>query len=120
MLTILSSVPNSRFGPLPFFQADKVVHFLLFAIGAVLLTSALRFTSGLRDLRLGIFTLVIMIGVGVVDEIHQLYTPGRSGGDLGDLTADALGSALGIFLILLVYGKRLSSRLGASRPDRAA
>jgi len=32
---------------------------------------------------------------GVSDEFHQTFTPNRSGNDLGDLTADFIGSFIG-------------------------
>lgn len=119
-LIVLSSMPGSRFGPSPFFEADKVLHFLLFAVGAGSLMAALCQTTGKSSFRRGLACWILMIGVGIADEIHQLYTPGRSGGDLGDLTADAAGAAFGICLILFLYGKRLPTRLGTPGPDRAA
>jgi len=36
----------------------------------------------------------------VLDELHQLYTPDRSGGDPADWTADCAGGALGALVIV--------------------
>lgn len=33
--------------------------------------------------------------VGIIDEYHQTFTPGRTGNDLGDWIADILGSIAG-------------------------
>lgn len=120
-LTVLSSLPGSDFGPLPFFEADKVVHFLLFAAGAVPLMFALLQTFRQPRWRLAIFAWGIMLFIAVGDEVHQRFTPGRSGTDLGDMTADALGAAFGITCTLLIYGWRpFKTHLPAPGRDRAA
>lgn len=119
-LIILSSMPGSRFGPSPFLEADKVVHFLLFAVGAGLFMAAVCRTVGAGSWLRAFFAWLFMVAIGIGDEIHQLYTPGRSGGDWGDLTADAAGAAFGICLILLLHGKRSPARLGTPSPDRPA
>lgn len=119
-LIILSSLPGSSFGPSPFFEADKAVHFLLFAVGAAFLMAAICQSTNRVSRWRAFFCWLFMIAVGIGDEIHQLYTPGRSGGDGADLAADAAGAAFGICLILFLYGKRFPARLGASGADRAA
>jgi len=35
------------------------------------------------------------LAYGIVDEFHQSFVPGRMGNDVGDISADLLGSALG-------------------------
>ncbi|HXU71069.1 MAG TPA: VanZ family protein [Polyangia bacterium] len=67
---------------------DKIIHASIYAILAFLVARAL----GARR-----WWLAILIGTlyGVSDEFHQTFTPGRSGNDLGDLTADFIGSAIG-------------------------
>jgi VanZ family protein len=120
-ITILSSLPGQTFGPMPFFDADKVVHMALFALGGA------AFLAGLRSiLRGGVSQLAgIALGcmavIGAADEIHQLWTPGRSGGDVGDWTADVIGAALGIACVSFLYARRTSkSHLAAPGADRAA
>lgn len=120
-ITILSSMPGERFGPSPFFEADKVVHMGLFVLGGVALMGALRVATKLGALKGGLVALGIMALLGMADEIHQLWTPGRSGADLGDWTADVVGAAIGIACVSLLYGRRTSkSHLTASGADRAA
>jgi VanZ family protein len=119
-ITILSSMPGERFGPSPFFEADKVVHMGLFALGGAALTGALRLVARTGVMKTAFLALGVMALVGMADEIHQLWTPGRSGGDLGDWTADVIGAALGIACVSLLYGRRTSkSPLPAPGADRA-
>ena len=93
-LWVLSSQPGRDLPP-PFPHADKVVHFVLYAgLGGLL-------EFGLRARPLWI-PLSIAAGYGVIDEIHQLYVPGRSF-DWMDIAADALGA-----LVAIVVLRRLS------------
>ena len=75
--------------------SDKVAHFVAYAVGAVLLTLALRWNTAWSWPRIVWFTIAAISFYGVTDEWHQLYTPHRSGGDLADWTADALGAIAG-------------------------
>ncbi|MDD5200057.1 MAG: VanZ family protein [Terrimicrobiaceae bacterium] len=103
---ILSSIPGNRFPDAPFSSADKVVHSALFTLGAFLLTFGLRRATTWHGGFLFIISVVLMTICGVLDEFHQLYTPGRSGGDVGDMTADAVGAAIGAGFCLLVHRRR--------------
>ena len=40
-------------------------------------------------------TLLLTIGYGVTDELHQMFVPNRSS-EMGDLYADAAGAAIGL------------------------
>jgi VanZ family protein len=118
VLTSLSSIPGSRIGPMPFWEADKVVHSALFALGALPVTLIVRrFFKGFGPI-FGV-ALGVMMGIALLDEFHQLFTPGRSGMDPGDLTADAIGSVCGI-LIAWIYGRSSKPHLPAPGADRAA
>ena len=75
--------------------SDKVAHFAAFAVGAVLLALALRWNTAWSWLRIVLISAVAISLYGATDEWHQLYTPHRSGGDLGDWTADTLGAIAG-------------------------
>ncbi len=120
-VTILSSIPGNRFAEMPFSFSDKFVHFVLFATGAFFLTLGLRASTRWSWIPLCLLALVGMFFFGVADEMHQLYTPGRSGGDVGDMIADALGAAFGIGCARLLHG-RLSPKTDrrTARPDRAS
>lgn len=118
---LLSSLPGNRIGPSPFFEADKLAHSALFAIGSYPLFMALRRTVAWssRNVALGVWILMLM--AGALDEVHQLYTPGRSGGDLGDLIADAVGALVGTALAWVWYERfRAKTTFPAPLPNRAA
>jgi VanZ family protein len=82
---------------------DKAAHFLAFFTGAVVLTCALRFSTGWSWLRIGLVAALVIAGYAATDEYHQLYTPHRSGGDLLDWCADALGGTLGVTSTILTH-----------------
>ena len=67
---------------------DKIIHASEYAGLGFLLARAF----GARRWWLGI---VLGALYGVSDEFHQTFTPHRSGNDLGDMTADLIGSAVG-------------------------
>ena len=73
---------------------DKALHALVFGALAVLL----YVLAGART-TLAVFAAVV--GVGVVDELHQAFTPGREA-DLADLLADAAGAAVALYLVKFV------------------
>jgi VanZ family protein len=76
-------------------RVDKLVHFGIFFIFGLLVYRAL-FTQNSPPVfsykKIWIM-LVIVIGYGIFDELHQGFTPGRSV-DLKDLLADTGGGLL--------------------------
>jgi VanZ family protein len=82
---------------------DKAAHFLAFFTGAVLLTSALRFSTAWSWLWIGVLAGLAIAIFGATDEYHQLFTPNRSGGDLLDWLADALGGIVGVTFTILTH-----------------
>ncbi len=99
--------PGPKHGPdIP--HLDKVVHFLYFFGGGVLLAAhgGLKW-SEVGSLRLfGVVALVCCV-IGRLDEYHQGFTPGRSGNDYGDWLADTLGGAAGALWVMLVLLPRI-------------
>jgi len=92
---LASSVPSHRISWFLFHRLDKLIHIGIFFILGLLVYRGLftwnippRFTY-----KKVWIMLVIVIGYGVLDELHQGFTPGRSI-DLMDLTADAAGGLL--------------------------
>ncbi len=75
--------------------SDKVLHFGAYAVGALALALALRWNTAWSWPRIVRVSVVAISLYGATDEWHQLYTPHRSGGDLADWTADALGAIAG-------------------------
>jgi VanZ family protein len=90
--------------PLPFIDrlsVDKIYHGLEYLVLGYLVLRALEqgfLMYGGWMVVLGIFIATIY---GISDEVHQLYVPGRYFG-WWDLTADAVGSALGCWVYLKI------------------
>lgn len=78
---------------------DKLVHFALYAVLGAALAWGKR-KSGTR------FPHWALIGVGVVygvvDELHQRFTPGRIP-SVTDAVADAIGVAVGYTVVLMIW-----------------
>jgi VanZ family protein len=117
LIFVVSSIPN--FGPPPLFRfSDKVIHVFEYAALGFLLFRAL---SGAdpgpqapafrhRALRMSVF---LGLGVGLLDELHQLFIPGRSC-DWTDLLGDVLGVGLGAYALYRWQGRSAES---ACSPD---
>ena len=90
---------------LPFDFWDKLMHFSAFAAGGVLLAAAWRGSVAWEWKKLALFAIVALSLYGVSDEIHQLFTPFRSGGDFGDWLADTLGGAAGVRLCHFLHAR---------------
>lgn len=72
---------------------DKIVHLIYYAI----ITLCLGSLIGLNLF----FSVFIALCIGLADEIHQLYLPGRSA-DVLDLLADAIGISLSSLINYLI------------------
>lgn len=93
----VSSIPNLG-EKAPFEIPDKVAHFVEYAILGFLLFRALgretrAQSSGLCLSKALLGAMGLGLGIGAVDELHQLFIPGRSC-DLLDFACDALGVIL--------------------------
>ena len=103
---ILSSFSGKKIEEMNAFEiSDKVAHFVAYAVGAVLLVLALRWNTAWSWPRIVWFTIAAISLYGVTDEWHQLYTPHRSGGDLADWAADALGSIAGAVTTAFLHAR---------------
>jgi len=78
---------------------DKLTHVFLYGVQGFLVWRAIRWPGEIR-----VFSLMRVLAVagsiavlGTVDEVHQLWIPGRSM-EGGDLLADLAGGAVGAFL----------------------
>jgi VanZ family protein len=96
---------------------DKGVHFLEYALLGALMAHAVRVSwPGQRLGYLAAFWLTC--GLGLADELHQVYVPGRMG-DGRDLLADAIGAAAATLIYALVVslaarkGRRPQGRRGS-------
>lgn len=83
--------------------ADKIAHFLIYAVLCALLARALRLEpSALLRRRALVLAVACAVLYGVSDEWHQSFVPGRQP-DVMDLAADALGALCAAGLIRHFY-----------------
>lgn len=114
----LSSLTPQELPDPAFLFWDKLNHFLFYAIGGCLAAAALRASSRRAGSVGTLLAAVILIGAfGVVDEVFQTFTPGRSGGDVDDWIADVLGAGAGA-LLTVVTADRLRRTPEVRRPPR--
>lgn len=95
---------------------DKVLHFLAFAIGGAILVLALRESTRWSAKKVTAVAICALAVFGCVDEIHQLFTPGRTGGDLPDWIADFLGATVGAFTARFFYVRFRQNQTAAQTP----
>ena len=96
---------------------DKGVHLVEYAGLAITIAFAAYVSWPGRKLRPAVAAVWITIGLGLVDELHQLFVPGRTG-DVLDLAADGVGAVLGVTLYGLVRLALRCFRPAASTPVR--
>lgn len=107
----LSQIPNEMIPQKVFDWQDKVLHFMLyFLFGISLIIATITIESNSRR---SILVLVIGIFYALLDEIHQLFVPGRVC-DFTDWLADSLGIAFSL-LFLKMLGNWLSKKLDWSQ-----
>jgi VanZ family protein len=90
-----TSIPSSVI-PRGVSEFDKVVHFTIYALFAVLLGRSLSEVT--TRWRAAILAIVISAVFGAVDEWHQQFVRGRFP-DRADLLADTLGAVGGAFTV---------------------
>lgn len=103
-VTILSSIPGGKIDTMKFVYSDKVAHFGMFFLGAFILTAAIRHSFKWSPWVIIPAVAIIMSLLGFLDEWHQIYTPKRSGADLGDWIADSLGGIAGAIALYACHG----------------
>jgi VanZ family protein len=84
---------------------DKVVHGIEFAIMAILLCFGFFNVLKASLPKKILVTFFLGLALGILDEFHQHFVPGRHM-DALDALADALGVACGILIYLYVPKKR--------------
>ncbi len=102
-----SSVPASRLPRFVFRINDKLIHASIFLILGFFVYRALelRIRRGSFSWRRAALTVFAVAAYGVLDEIHQMFVPGRTP-DVWDAVADALGGILSTVALYLIYKRR--------------
>ena len=100
LIVAMSSIPGHEFPDLPFFSADKLVHSIEFGLFGMLVYRAFRYPRPLWRP----FTLTLIVGIpsAALDELHQLFVPGRQC-DPVDFLFDIAGLALFAGLSALLH-----------------
>ncbi len=88
LIFVMSSVPGYKLPDIGFDFGDKIVHSLEFGLFGIFLYRAFRYS--LTFSRPYLLTLFVGLPYAALDEIHQLFVPGRFS-TIGDFTADAVG-----------------------------
>jgi VanZ family protein len=95
--------------PIEAAHADKGLHLAEFAVLGILLASG-WFRVSESSLKFKAFAVLTSgLVLGVIDELHQLFVPGRNADPL-DALADTLGIALGLTIYILWHSRRGKSR----------
>lgn len=92
-ILVLTSVPNPSIPDVR--GGDKLVHFSLYAIFALLALRGVRARPAPRWAWLWVLVGISLFGA--IDELHQLVIPGRSA-EVADWLADTAGDAAGVLL----------------------
>lgn len=100
----LSSLSPAELPDEAFVLWDKLTHVIAYTAGGWLAATALRVSwPSLTGACAVVAAAALIAAFGVLDEAVQTRTPGRTGADLGDWTADLIGAVLGVLLSLLSY-----------------
>lgn len=105
----LSSISGSRLPPVGITFGDKLAHVVVYAILGMLCLRAMRRTTDMGTWKTGALSVLIVLGYGVSDEIHQMFVPKRSS-DVLDVLADVVGGTLGVILLSRIRRRQAAER----------
>jgi VanZ family protein len=96
---LFTSLPHLEVpGGIPY--SDKAAHFAFYGVTGFL-CALWRRESGDPAKRAMVFSVLFVLAVGAIDEIHQHWIPGRSADPL-DWVADTIGGGIGAWGALLL------------------
>ena len=104
VLFVLTSLPSSS--AITVGVSDKIEHFGAYGLLSVFLYLKLFFQNKYELLKRfpALFTIFIASFYGFLDEIHQLFVPGRSA-ELLDWLADFVGSVIAVLIVKFLLAK---------------
>lgn len=99
---VSSSIPSVDLPHIGIWNADKLIHFGVYFLLAVVVDRAVRYQTRFPAVNRHhlLYTIVFTVLYGLSDEFHQFFVPGRDP-SLLDLFADAGGAVLFVLLFLL-------------------
>ena len=108
MSAILAASAWPKHGPPSARGADKMLHFVAYAVLTMLLFRCWRATAARSQLAIAIGrTSIIAIGYGLFLELYQLRVPGRDF-QWSDILANCAGVVIAALLLLYFYRNRSS------------
>ena len=117
-VTWLSSLSGDEIEKLnPWDISDKAAHFAAYAVGAILISFALRLSVSWSWRRVAVIGAATISIFGATDEWHQQYTPKRSGADVQDWIADTLGAIAGVWVASFLYARNQRKNHPAPTPN---
>lgn len=109
-----TSLPEKYLPKFVLFGPDKLLHILAFFVLSILVYRAVAHR---KDSKLGktlvTTTVLVTIGFGIFDELHQYLIPGRFP-DVFDVIADGVGMGFGL-ATMRVYQRVAGKRAGEER-----
>ena len=91
---------NSSLGEITSFVIRKAAHFTEYFILYCLTINVLKFYFNIK--KAAIYSLLIVLGYAISDEIHQYFIPGRDMA-IRDVIIDFSGGILGFIINIIIY-----------------
>ncbi|WP_299997713.1 VanZ family protein [uncultured Clostridium sp.] len=91
---------NSSLGEITSFIIRKAAHFTEYFILYCLTINVLKFYFNIK--KAAIYSLLIVLGYAISDEIHQYFIPGRDMA-IRDVIIDFSGGILGFIINIIIY-----------------
>lgn len=113
LILIASATPGDQLPPSPFFDFDKVVHVLIYAVLQVAVLRGFLLQSNFPFLRKYYLLIgfAFSAGYGYLMEVMQGFVFRNRSYDLYDASANAAGVVLGTFIFILVFQKKIKQKL---------
>jgi len=102
LIFLLSSLPGDELKLPDITGIDKVGHFFLYALLALVAIHAFRPLVRIRRTGFAVFIILFCLFYGISDEFHQFFVPFRNSSAF-DLIADTLGSSTVVLVWLLKF-----------------
>lgn len=115
LITTLSHIPGNAIASLGFNIWDKAAHFTVYAVLGLFLGLGFSHRLGHKKGRILLFTSLVALTLGALDETHQLFVQGRCA-SVDDWFADGLGAAFGGIWALTPYPLAVFNHLRISKP----
>lgn len=104
-LYVLSSLP--QLGEMnTFYGQDKIEHIIAFGVLGFLLSRGFQPLIHRKKFQVVLLVTFIIAVYGALDELHQMYVPGRTA-SLTDLLADIVGGFLAAFFVYMYQSHRM-------------